>query len=988
MQGNLRAPFGRGRAWVGRALGASVAVIALFALALPTAGAVSSTGGSLCPVGYRSFQEFQAEERATFLSRHPEFAPILERMDADANAPWSCISNKHPEEFFEIAALEASRVSRAAAPFGSVARGAFRNALQQRERMIAAAPSVPGAGGTWKPLGKGPLIVDDPRYESVNGLGLSRNSGRIDSLDYDPVSGRLFASIGTGGVWMSSNLAKSWKSIGDRLPFQTNGAVAWTKARGGTLVLASGEPLMGGNTYTGLGAFWSNDLGKSWHHARGVPDGAMGFQVAVDPGRPKVVYMATSKGLYRSADAGHRFVNVKLPTGKKCAGRTGNGICIFRNFVTDVAVQTPGGVTNVKGGKVLAAVGYRAGRAAFPNGKIHSKRNGLYQSPNGKRGTFKKLNVSGDGGSDLGFAPQQNIGRVEFGPVYGQQQDHDYIYAIVQDAELFNGGVPSIDVPDDPGGDDQALYNTALNGIYVSPDFGETWRRMADAAELAENPGTGSSLAGTGQATLFAPGVQAWYNMWVKPDPTRQIEDTGVPTRLTFGLEEVWQNRNTAVPQDGTPQDPRGDFKVIGPYFADETCLLLDNPLPVCPTSDPPTTTDLTTHPDQHDALYVPDGQGGVSLVVGNDGGAYVQKATREQESFSSEAWGKGDNEGFHTLLPYDAEVAKDGTVWFGLQDNGSGKIDPKDNKHYETFGGDGFFVAVDPNNSDVAYSETTFADIRVTTDGGRTWRGMAPTLTAAKFSTPFVMDPTDASHLMTAGQEVVETTYGPDTCSNDTNCWQTVFDLGTAPGGASFSMSALDVHKDAAYVGFCGVCDILNQDPEDDPFLTGLATNVGGDQPPKRMTTQGWHKAKAKGLPNRYITSVAIDPKDPKRVFVTLGGYANREWVPPGSYLDKNKRLGKGHVFVSTDAGESFKNISANLPNASVNWVEIHGKQLVVGTDIGAFLSKSLAGKRWAALSKGLPAVTIVTIRNHPGDPKTIVAATYGRGVYAYKFP
>lgn len=373
----------------------------------------------------------------------------------------------------------------------------------------------------------------------------------------------------------------------------------------------------------------------------------MGFQVAVDPSNESKVYPATSMGPFRSIDSGRNFTNVKLPTGE-CAGKTGYGRRQFSNFVTDVVIRAPGGVTDAEGGVVLAAVGYRAGKATYPNGKVHSTHNGLYRSPNGAPNSFEKLDVSGTGATDIGFAPEQNIGRVEMGPVTGDEQDHNYEYAIVEDAELFNGGVPSIDVPEDPGADDQALFNTTFNGIYVSDDFGESWIRMADTVEVAENPATGSSLAGTGQAILFAPGVQAWYNLWIKPDPTRQSPE-GVPTRLTFGLEEVWQNRNTSVPQNLPAQDPRGDFKVIGPYFADETCLLLDNPLPVCPTSDPPTTTDRTTHPDQHDALYIPSDNGGVSLVVGNDGGAYVQTVA-EGEELSAEKWGEGDNDGFHTL--------------------------------------------------------------------------------------------------------------------------------------------------------------------------------------------------------------------------------------------------------------------------------------------------------------------------------------------------
>ena len=39
----------------------------------------------------------------------------------------------------------------------------------------------------------------------------------------------------------------------------------------------------------------------------------------------------------------------------------------------------------------------------------------------------------------------------------------------------------------------------------------------------------------------------------------------------------------------------------------------------------------------------------------------------------------------------------------------------------------------------------------------------------------------------------------------------------------------------------------------------------------------------------------------------MTLGGYENRQWVPPGSFGDKNKNIGHGHVFRSSDAGETF---------------------------------------------------------------------------------
>ncbi|HVL90666.1 MAG TPA: hypothetical protein VM841_10585, partial [Actinomycetota bacterium] len=580
------------------------------------------------------------------------------------------------------------------------------------------------------------------------------------------------------------------------------------------------------------------------------------------------------------------------------------------------------------------------------------------------------------------------------GATTGSEQNHDIVYAIVQDAALLNGGLPSIDAPE---GVAPGVRNTTLNGIYVSGDFGSTWTLMADGSEIANNPASGSGLAGLGQALLSGPGVQAWYNEWILPDPTRQ-DANGVPTRLLFGLEEVWQNELTSQPQNG-----RSSFKVIGRYYAGNTCMLLNTGLPFCPTGRP-LASETTTHPDQHDAIYVPDGKGGVTLIVGNDGGAYKQHVA-EAEEFDQTKWGIGINRGFNTLLPYHAQAAKDGRVWYGLQDNGSGYIDGTTREQFMTFGADGGVVAVDPDNSDYAWTESQFAGMRVTTDGGRTWTSAPPGITNYQFINPFVMDPTDSNHVMTGGRQVVETVDGPRTCtavqaageSETIECsWVKVYDLGThaKPGDASASATGSDPANSTtsvalqganAYVGFCGPCDIINTTV---PYKRGLATNVGGDAPAAKASPDGWHIASAKGLPNRTITSIAIDPKSPKTIYVTLGGYSGRTWRGPGTFADKNKNRGTGSVFVSTDAGETFKNISGNLPNAPANAIVIRGSQLIVGTDIGVFMSKDLSGSAWAALANGLPVVPVVSVQVMPGETDRIMIATFGRGVYTYKIP
>lgn len=922
--------------------------------------------------------------------------------------PWSkdpakCIARKHPEPPFEIELRQREWIAPRSAPFDRVAPGAFANAIRERDALSKKASKVSGTDGVWTPYGRGPLINNSELYPSTSGLGLVHVAGRIDNLAYDADANRLFATKGTGGIWMSEDLGQTWRSIGDGLPSQIVGAVAWSTANGGTLVAVSGDPALGSYTYTGFGAFYSRDLGQTWLKAQGIPDGAPGFAIEVDQAHPHIVYAATLVGLFRSTDAGATYTNVVLPTGN-CAGVEGGTgdfpQCHLANVVTDVVIKAPGGVmsvpgqsgSNPNGSPVLAVVGWRQGRKANPDGTIQSPNNGLYRSDTGEVRTFEKL-------AGAGFAPPDRIGRVELGAATGPLQDHNYVYAIVQDAVALNGGLEVFDTPEGvkindprPIGPSLPLLNvrlgelggTNLHGVYASPDFGKTWTLMADDNVIAKNPATGSALVVVGQALGYEPGTQAWYNLWIAPDPTLQTPN-GIPTRLAFGLEEVWQNELVGQPMIGpTP------FKVIGRYFSDETCLMLGLDLPECPTNRQPTTS-KTTHPDQHAGIWIADRVGGgVTLALGNDGGFYKQHVMPGQE-LNNGGWGDGNQAGFHTLLPYDVAMAKDGTVYAGLQDNGHLKITP-DGQQFSIYGGDGTFAEVDPDDSNIAYESTPGANIRVTTDGGSTWRSMAPPITNVKFVNPFEMDATDANHIITAGRQVVETIYGPNTGLAGSE-WAKVFDLGTfsRPGDAAAmsgpsdpanSVSALDVYQDAAYVAYCAPCTHVNQSV---PFRRGLATNVGGSKPGKRMTSDGWHIATAAGLPNRYIMAVAIDPANPATVYVALGGYSVR-WIPPGTLHDSNTNIGTGHVFRSTNGGESFVDITGNLPDVPATSLVLRGKQLIVGTDVGVFASDVRGGTTYMPLL-GLPVVPIAAINLVPGNCDRLVAATYGRGIYTFQF-
>ena len=998
------------------ALIVSATLVAAVATELPSTfhAAGDDRLGFGCPAGYELRDPVDVAR---------QFGAVSARHAAKLHAQYGeqfCVWRKLPESLMELGESQQAK----AEAIGDAPAGLLRRAAEQKAAMMPRQKAVANAAGTWSEYGTGPQIYKEEFSGSAGNDGIPTVAGRIDEYVYDEVNKRLFASVGNGGIWLSeavggdiATLGDSWRPIGDKLPSLIASGVAWTTGGGGTLIALTGEHTAGGNTYTGVGAYWSTDLGATWTRATGVPDGALGSKVKVDASNPNIVYAASGKGLYRSTDAGRNFTNVALPVSDDCAGNIENPKCLFANVVTDVIVKVPGGSTNevcdAAGCPVIAAVGYRAGSLPYADGTPQSPGNGLYRSDTGVPGSFTKLDIAApDPLLPNGFAPQDRIGRVEMGQAYGPEQDHNIIYAMVQDARLLSGTagpfidndlMPGTQLPIEcselPDGDPrfvcelvgEGVSPTYFNGIFASTDFGDTWVRMADDVELVGTAGaTGSSLAATA-ALNVAPGIQSWYNQWIAVDPTQADPLTGAPTRFAFGLEEIWTN-SAPVPLDGSTQAASpSDFKVIGTYFSGETCLFLVGNVggvgtPVCPTSSTQPGNRTTTHPDQQGGLFIPDGEGGVWLFAGNDGGAYKQHSSSPTtDPLTNDDWGVGINNGFYTLMNYGIAVAKDGTVWYGLQDNTSGKIDPVTREQIRIYIGDGMWTAVDPDNSDIAYFQTPGLSLVRTLDGGVSNDYVDDfDVGTAHFLSPFIMDDKDADHLLAAGTKVAQTLNASTEAT-----WTTVYDLGTNPAtGGVFQARGrtADVYGDFAYVGACGPCNLVGSANQ---FARKLATNVGGAEPPAKGTAAGWHDAAMGGLPNRNIYNVHIDRDDPtgKTVYVVLGGYSTARWAPPGQYGDTNDNLQKGkNVWVSKDAGETFTALQGNLPDVITSAILKRGNQLIVGTDIGVFISSDLNGTEWAPLGN-LPNLPINQLTFKPGNDKQLFAGTFGRGVQLYEF-
>ena len=872
------------------------------------------------------------------------------------------------------------------------------------QRDAIAAEGGPYSGGTWRRYGTAPVLNKTSDYTPVDAIPTF--TGRVTDFAATADGSRLWVGVGLGGIYETRDMGAHWRALTDSLPNTTTGAVGWSTAQGGTLFDGTGD-YDGG--FLGLGLWRTTDDGAHWQKASGLPDGLMTSRIAVDPTNAATVYVATSHGLFRSTDDGQSFVNVDIPTPgtggtlTSCAGDMTHPECALANVISDVVVRPAGGGN--AGGEVLAAVGWERGQHLTKKGWYNSKGNGLYISPTGAPGSFSNTDASSNG-----FTPQTHIGRVSLSVAGGAGQNHDVIWAMVEDAQKENGNFPAVDPP--PGAPEglcgtAGCYNTLLDNIYLSTDFGKTWTAKLPPAETL---GVSCAVTSTDQCLLlttpvpvvganYAPGVQALYNNYIRIDPTSTAAD-GTPTRIIFGLEELWEINL----DDAANSNPSGLVvpKTIGRYFGGNFCPATEDvgvgpvqtgDLP-CPTqNDAPT----TTHPDQHRGIWVPDGKGGVTFFAGNDGGVFSQHVDAGQD-FLNNGWANGDNRDMPTTLNYDLAASGDGVVYTGLQDNGEVRIEPK-GRMVEVFGGDAFYSATDPHNSNVVYEEYTDGNMSVSTDGGHNWTNINPGLSTPQFATPFAMDPTDSNHLMIAGNDVQETVSGPNTTVNPTlsgnpsptasTDWTVVYTLGTAPDGNSNSATAIDTRGDSSYVGFCEPCYIPSTVASD--FANGLATNVGGSAAAQKMTGNGWHNAKAAGLPSRYITSVRMDPANPRRVYVTLADYlpTSVEYREPGVLGDSTAKVGKGHVFVSNDAGETFTDISANLPDAPADWVITRGNQLLVATNTGVYISRDLSGGHWWLLGgPQLPVTHMSTIQLQPGNDNKLYAATYGMGVWEYDFP
>ncbi len=121
---------------------------------------------------------------------------------------------------------------------------------------------------------------------------------------------------------------------------------------------------------------------------------------------------------------------------------------------------------------------------------------------------------------------------------------------------------------------------------------------------------------------------------------------------------------------------------------------------------------------------------------------------------------------------------------------------------------------------------------------------------------------------------------------------------------------------------------------------------------------------------PEYWVSRVAPSHHDPGTAYVSMTGMRRDDF--------------RALVYKTTDFGESWTDISANLPEEPINVIQESPKNpnlLFVGTDFSVYVSVD-GGGSWTKMKNNMPTNPAYDIKIHPRENDLIVA-THGRGLY-----
>ncbi len=640
------------------------------------------------------------------------------------------------------------------------------------------------------------------------------------------------------------------------------------------------------------GVFKSRDGGQTWHPV--FDDQAMLNigDIAVDPLHPDTLYAGTGE-----ANGGHN----NFP---------GNGV--YKSIDGGRTWVNTGLTESVSIGRILVNPRHSQ--------QVIVAAVGSYFEPNPQRGIY----ISQDGGKswNQSLFVSDSTGAID---VVQDPEDTDFMVAAMWER-----------VRRPVNKSETHLYGKT-SGIYISGDGGAHWQRLGPENGLPDAQQT--PVGRIGLALHSAAGLRTLYALY-----TDGSNISGFYRSTDSGL--TWQETGAVSTLSGGGGGFSWYFGQVRVHpLHPDTVFVLDvsfmrsedggKTWPVIYGYSGPQVLHVDHHALAFHPLY-PD-----SILEGNDGGI-------NRSANGGNDWTKVARLPVTQFYEIGLDAQRPERLYGGAQDNGTLRTKDGGTGNWERiFGGDGFYVLVNPQNSSEIYCEYQFGALSKSTDDGAHFTNITTTdmeNEPTNWSTPVVMDPQNPKRLY----------YGTN------RIWR------TSDGGSTWGAISSDLTRGLEDVRVNTVTAIAVAPSNPAVIYAGTA-----DGQVWQTTNSGFKWVRVSdSLPFRWVTRIAVDPTDEGVVYVTYSGLKWAEAQP--------------HVYRSNDYGLTWQNISANLPDAPVNAIAIDPQRpetIFVGTDVGVFVSFD-AGRSWQVAGSGLPAVVVNDMKIHPLTHELVVG-THGRSMY-----
>ncbi|CAM1340086.1 conserved exported hypothetical protein [Tenacibaculum amylolyticum] len=386
-------------------------------------------------------------------------------------------------------------------------------------------------------------------------------------------------------------------------------------------------------------------------------------------------------------------------------------------------------------------------------------------------------------------------------------------------------------------------------------------------------------------------------------------------------------------------------------------------------------------HPDQHALVFFPSNPN--RALSGNDGGVFLtEDITATNDGTEPVAW-ESLNNGYITTQPYhvafDPQANSDDLV-AGFQDNGTWYTNSTASNAIwsEDFGGDGTYSAISDNGRTRYVSSQNGNVFRFNFNDNGEFASFTKIKPAGasgfSFVNPFILDPNNDNIMyMPIGNTVWRNSNLDEiplfSNADATVNWNAITSSQT-PAGSRISALDISTYPEAnrLYYGT-------------NNGLVFRMDNANIDNQEAVNITAG------KGLPTGFVNDINVDPSDADRVIVTYSNY------------------GILSVFMTTDGGETWSNISGNLeqnPDGSGNGPSVRStaflgasgdrnsrdQKIFAATSTGLYYTDHVNGRNTVWRKENQTIGNSVTDEVVTRKDGFVAVASHGSGLFSARFP